>query len=181
MSPEPEIKRESSAVVYRNKWMTVREDRIVRADGSPGIYGVVEKSDFVVVAAVAEGQVWLVEQFRYPVGARYWELPQGSWEGREIESLELARAELREETGVVASSMLCAGRLFEAYGYATQTGYVYLATGLVQGECEREAEEAGMVARSFPIAEVEGMIAEGVIVDAMTVATFGLLRIKKLI
>jgi hypothetical protein len=36
-------------VVYENRWMKVREDAIRRQDGSIGIYGVVEKSDFVVI------------------------------------------------------------------------------------------------------------------------------------
>jgi ADP-ribose pyrophosphatase len=178
---KPEISTASSSIVYRNRWMTVREDRIIRADGSPGIYGVVEKSDFVVVAAVEEGRVHMVEQYRYPVGGRYWELPQGAHEGRATDPVELARAELREETGIVASSMVLVGSLFEAYGYATQIGHVFLATGLSRGECERDAEESDMVARSFAIAEVEGMIARGAIPDVMTVAAFGLLRIKRLL
>ena len=48
----PEIQTLSSSVVYQNRWMTVREDKIIRADGSSGIYGVVEKQDFAVIAAV---------------------------------------------------------------------------------------------------------------------------------
>jgi len=61
--------------------MRVREDAIRRRDGSSGIYGVVEKPDFVVIVPVDDdGRLHLVEQFRYPVKGRYWELPQGSWE-----------------------------------------------------------------------------------------------------
>jgi len=71
----------STRFVYENRWMRVREDTIRRRDGSTGIYGVVEKSDFVVIVPVEDdGQVHLVEQYRYPVKGRYWELPQGSWE-----------------------------------------------------------------------------------------------------
>jgi ADP-ribose pyrophosphatase len=181
MAIDAEIRRTASAVVYKNRWMTVREDAILRADGSPGVYGVVEKSDYAVIAAVESGRIHLVEQYRYPVGARFWELPQGAWEGSDIGPLELAAAELREETGLCAGSMLHAGRLFQAYGYATQAFDVFLATKLVQGSPERESEEAGMIARSFGIPEFEAMIAEGVIRDAATVAAFGLLRLKKLI
>jgi ADP-ribose pyrophosphatase len=181
MAADKEIRRASSAIVYKNRWMTVREDRIVRADGSPGIYGVVEKADFAVIAAVEKGRVHLVEQYRYPVGARYWELPQGSWEDSDIGPLDLAAAELREETGLIAGSMLHVGRLFAAYGYSTQSCDVFLASALVQGSPERESEEAGMIAESFSIADFEGMIAEGVIKDAATVAAYGLLRLKKLI
>ena len=69
----------SSRVVYRNPWMTVREDTVRRPDGSPGICGVVEKPDFAVVLPRWSGGFWLVEQYRYPVRRRAWEVPQGSW------------------------------------------------------------------------------------------------------
>jgi ADP-ribose pyrophosphatase len=176
-----EIHRTDSSVVYANRWMTVREDRIVRADGSPGLYGVVEKSDFAVIAAVDGCRVHLVEQYRYPVGARYWEFPQGAWEGKRVDPLALAAAELREETGLVAGRMIHAGRLFEAYGYATQACDIFLASDLVQGSPEREGEELGMVSRSFSVPELERMIIDGSIMDAATVAAFGLLRLKGLI
>ena len=55
--------------------MRVREDTIRRRDGSTGIYGVVAKPDFVVIVPVEDdGRVHLVEQYRYPVKGRYWEL-----------------------------------------------------------------------------------------------------------
>jgi ADP-ribose pyrophosphatase len=181
MSSSEEIRKTGSSVVYKNRWMTVREDDIVRADGASGIYGVVEKPDFAVVAAVEDGSVCLVEQHRYPVGARYWELPQGAKEGGGVDPLEVARAELKEETGLAAGSMRQVGSFYQAYGYSTQRCYVFLASDLSQGERELEPEELGMIARSFPIAEVERMIVEGVIADAATIAAFGLLRLKGLI
>jgi len=181
MSSREEILKTGSAVAYKNRWMTVREDEIVRADGARGIYGVVEKPDFAVVVAIEGSSVYLVEQYRYPVGARYWEFPQGAKEGGGVEPLALARAELKEETGLVAGSMRHVGSFFEAYGYATQRCDLFLATDLVQDECEREPEEVGMISKCFPIAEVERMIVEGVIVDAATIAAFGLLRLKGLL
>ena len=50
-----EIQTLDSKVVYQNRWMTVREDTIGRDDGYRGIYGVVDKPDFVVVIAI-EGE-----------------------------------------------------------------------------------------------------------------------------
>jgi ADP-ribose pyrophosphatase len=48
----PDIRTTATRVVYENRWMRVREDAIVRQDGSPGIYGVVEKADFAIIAPV---------------------------------------------------------------------------------------------------------------------------------
>jgi len=177
----PEITTKSSRIVYRNRWMTVREDEIVHASGVPGIYGVVEKADYAIVAAIEGSLIYLVEQYRYPVKGRYWELPQGSWEEREIEPLALAAAELREETGLLAASIQHIGHLFTASGYSTQGYNLYLATQLTQGEAEREPEEAGLIARAFEIEEVLRMVGEGIIKDASTVSALGLLKIKGLI
>ncbi len=72
---KPEIEMLKTCEVYRSRWMAVREDAIRRADGSEGIYSVVEKPDFVVIAVIEAGFVHLVEQYRYLVSGRYWELP----------------------------------------------------------------------------------------------------------
>lgn len=174
-----EIKTTASRVVYENRWMRVREDSIERQDGSPGIYGVVEKADFAVIVPLDNGLIHLVEQYRYPVQGRYWELPQGSWEDAPgTDPLALARAELREETGLTAETMLHVGHLFECYGYSTQGYDIYLAQGLQAGEAQRERTEQDMVSRAFPVEEVLAMITEGVIKDSATVAALGMLRLK---
>ena len=178
---EPEIETTGTRVVYKNRWMTVREDAIIRADGSTGIYGVVEKQDFAVIAAVRDRSIFLVEQYRYPVRQRFWELPQGSWEDRVVDPLTLARAELSEETGLTAGAMSHVAQLFLAYGHATQAYNLFFATDLQQGERRLDAEELGLVCKEFPIDAVEHMILDGTIKDATTVAAFGLLRLKGLL
>lgn len=178
------IRAIDSRIVYENRWMRVREDAIERPDGSQGIYGVVEKPDFVAIAAVdrALGLIHLVEQYRYPVAGRYWELPQGSWETRpDVPPEEVARAELSEETGIVARKMTRVGDLFLAYGYSSQRYHVFLAEELEQGATSLEAEEADLVSRAFPLADVDAMIANGIIRDATTVAALGLIRLKGLL
>ena len=178
---EREIQTTASTVVYKNRWMTVREDAIVRRDGSRGIFGVVEKRDFAVIVAVQDGQLWLVEQYRYPVGARFWELPQGSWEDSDVDPVALARAELKEETGLIAESIEHVGRLFLGYGYSTQAYNLFFATALQEGPAQLDAEEQGLISRAFDVAAVEEMIKNGTIKDATTVACFGFLRLKGLL
>lgn len=168
----------ASRVVYENRWMRVREDEIRRRDGSDGIYGVVEKTDFAVIVPVDGDSTYLVEQYRYPVKGRYWEFPQGSWEDAPgTDPLALACAELLEETGLVAQEMRHAGHLFECYGYSTQGYNVYLARNLKQGSARRERSEQDMICRPFRLFEVEAMIRQGAIKDAASVAAFGLLRL----
>jgi ADP-ribose pyrophosphatase len=177
-----EIETIGSRVVYQNRWMRVREDAIRRSDGREGVYGVIEKTDFVVIAPIENGIVHLVEQYRYPVQQRYWELPQGSWEDQPGTNPDvLARAELREETGLSAAVMTHVAYLHMAYGYSTQGYHIYLASGFTNGERDLDAEEAGLITRAFTLAEMEQMILDGTIKDATTIATMGLLKMKGLI
>ncbi len=67
-----------SKQVYANPWMAVREDAIRRADGSTGIYGVVDSPDIALIVPAAGDRLHLVEQYRYPVAGRRWEFPAGS-------------------------------------------------------------------------------------------------------
>ena len=152
---------------------------IERENGAKGVFGIVEKPDFAVIAAIKNGEVCLVEQHRYPVAARFWELPQGSWESSSISASDLAKAELREETGIVAGTIEHIGHLFLAYGYSTQGYDVFMASEFEHSSQDLDTEEHGLVAKFFSISDVEAMIVGGKIKDATTVAAFGLLKLRK--
>ncbi len=74
-----EIEQIDTRVVYKNRWMTVREERVRRPDGSDGLFGIVDKPDYSLIVPFDGQKFHLVEQYRYPVAGRYWEFPQGSW------------------------------------------------------------------------------------------------------
>ncbi|EOD79489.1 ADP-ribose pyrophosphatase [Grimontia indica] len=176
------IKQLDTKVVYQNKWMTVREDKILRPSGAEGIYGVVDKPDCAVIMAIDNGQVHLVQQFRYTVQQRCWELPQGAWESRpDADHLELAKGELREETGLDAKEMVYVGAHYIAYGFLNQTCHIYLATQLTDVGKSLDVEEEDLISRPFPIEEFERMMMEGEIKDNVTVAAYGLAKLKKLV
>lgn len=176
------IKTISSREVYRNQWTRVREDVIERSNGQRGIYGVIDKDPACIVIPLertADGEfVYLVEQFRYTVGGRFAEFPQGAWEGAEdVAPEELARGELKEETGLAAGKMTYLSTLQIAYGVMNQKHHVFLAEGLVRGEAMPDAEEHDLVVRRVTVAELEEMIVDGTIVDNCSVAAWGLYRL----
>jgi len=174
-----EIKILSSKTVYENKWMRVREDKIQRASGAEGIFGVVEKPDFVVIIPITDGHIHLVEQYRYPVQGRYWELPQGSWEDNpDADHALIAAGELREETGLVAGHMQYVGHQYLAYGYSSQGYHIYLAMDLQQQNNSLDHEEEGLITKQFSLAQFEEMIISGVIKDATSVNAYSLARLK---
>ncbi|MGA3011661.1 MAG: NUDIX hydrolase [Terracidiphilus sp.] len=169
----------SSREVYRNHWMRVREDEILRSNGVRGVYGVVEKDDSAIILPIDKGRVWLVEQFRYTIQERALELPQGGWEMEVEHPEELARGELKEETGLEAAEMTRLGTLWIAYGYTRQKQHVFLATGLTETGREPDAEEHDMVVSSFSIEEFEEMMRNGEIRDDCTLAAWGLYLLWK--
>jgi len=163
----------SSRVVYENRWMRVVEDRGVLPDGSPGLYGWVAKPPSALIVPVSDAGVWLVEQFRHPVGERFWEFPQGAVEDGVLDPETLARTELAEETGLRAAAMEPLGRLHFAYGLTDQHVDVWRATGLEPGPPALEPTEQDLIARRFPHAEVERMIGTE-IRDAASIAAWHL-------
>lgn len=155
--------------------MRVHEDRLERSDGSPGLYGWIEKGPAAIIVPIEDGHVWLIEQHRHPVGRRFWEFPQGGWEDDPDASPEdLARGELAEETGLRAASLERLGRLYYAYGITDQAVDVWRATGLEPGAQALEATEHGLVVRRFELDEVDRMVRENVICDAASVAAWHL-------
>src|SRR6266511_1840315 len=127
----PVIQQLATRTVYRNPWMTVREDQIRRPDGSHGVYGVLDKPDFALVIPADRGG--------------FWEFPQGHFpQGQDGDPAELARSELEEETGLRAGRLEHLARLHVAYGMSSQGCNVFLATALEHGPARREQEEQDM-------------------------------------
>ena len=160
--------------IYRNQWLRLREDKILRSNGKEGIYSVVDKDDCAIILPIENGSVWLVEQFRYAIQERALELPQGGWEMEIEDPEELARGELQEETGLHAREMTYLGFLWIAYGFARQKQHVFLATGLTMKERNPDDEEHDIVIHTRTLAEFEQMLFDGTIRDACTLAAWGL-------
>lgn len=184
MNPEdgsqaPPIVTLASREVYRNHWMRVREDEILRSNGEKGIYGVVEKDDAAIIIPIEDDHVWLIEQFRYTIQQQAFELPQGGWEREIGDPEELARGELKEEAGLEAAQMTCLGANWIAYGFTRQRQHVFLATGLKPTQKMPDAEEHDLKVHRVRVAEFERMMLEGEIRDVCTQSAWALYLLWK--
>jgi 8-oxo-dGTP pyrophosphatase MutT (NUDIX family) len=154
--------------------MRVREDHILRSNGQPGIYGVIEKDDAAIIIPIDGERIWLVEQFRYTIQKRVWELPQGGWEMDIDDPEELARGELGEELGLHAEEMIYLGATWIAYGFNRQKQHVFIAKGLTPVEKDPDPEEHDLMMKSVPVSEFERMMLDGEVRDDCTLAAWAL-------
>jgi ADP-ribose pyrophosphatase len=175
--PTPSIRTLSSREVYRNRWMRVREDQIERSNGAHGIYGVVDKDPCAVIIPLDGDSLYLVEQFRYTVQHQCIEFPQGGWEQANVDIEELARGELREETGFTARTIVYLGPMYVAYGFANQVQHAFLATGLQPGATDFDPEEHDLRLHRITIQRFEQMLLAGDIRDCCTLAAWGLYKV----
>ncbi len=169
----------ASAVQYQNPWISVREDQVLNPAGGPGIYGVVSMKNKAIgiIPVDAEGNTWLVGQYRYPLNEYSWEIPMGGGPV-ELDVLESAQRELREETGLLAARWTRIARLHTSNSVTDEEGFVYLAEELTLGETEPEETE-DLRLWKLPLAEAVRMAMDDRITDGISVA--GLLKAERIL
>ena len=158
-----------SREVYVNPWIRVREDQVIRPDGKPGIYGVVEFPTYALgaVPLTDDGDTFLVGQYRYTLDAYSWEIPEGGGDKR-LSMLESIRRELVEETGITADEWIDLGPLHTSNSVTDELGRVYLARGLRFGEARPDGDEV-LRLRRLPLEEAYRMCMDGRITDAVSI------------
>jgi 8-oxo-dGTP pyrophosphatase MutT (NUDIX family) len=172
-TPSPWTRR-SRSLAYENAWIQVFHDDVLRPDGGPGVYGVVHPRTHAVgvVAIDDRDRVLLVGQYRYTLDRYSWEIPEGGVP-LEMDPLEGARRELAEETGYRAETWRELMRFSLANSTSDETGAIYLATGLTEGEPDPDDTEELSV-RWMPFDEAIEAVRSGELHDGVT--QLGLLR-----
>lgn len=126
---------------YKNPWMKVREDKVIRPDGKEGIWGIVEMLDGVCILPIDnDGYVYLISQFRYTLEKNSIEAAGGSLnEGEKI--LETAKRELKEEAGIMADEWIYLGTIYPFTTAIKSSATLYLARKLQFVESAPEGAE----------------------------------------
>lgn len=159
----------SQAEKYDNKWINVTEYQVINPGGGRGIYGKVHfKNRAVGVVPVdAQGNTWLVGQYRFTLGAYSWEIPEGGAPADE-DLLTCAKRELQEETGLTAERWTLLTTLHTSNSVTDEQGWVFLAEGLSEGPSTPEESEADIRVVKLSLAEAVEMVLSGKITDCMS-------------
>lgn len=168
----------SSRQIYDNPWINVRHEEVIKPNGESGIYGV---AHFKYLAAAIvpldeNGNIWLVGQFRYTLNEYSWEIPMGGGDLRS-DSLEAAKRELREETGLSAIKWTYLGRLHTSNSVTDEVGHMYLAEDLTQGEAEPDDTEI-LQLKKVTLKDAVSMVMNGEITDSLSIAA--ILKVARL-
>lgn len=160
----------SSRAVYQNRWLRVREDEVVRPDGGPGIYGVVEIRPSVGVLAInGKDEVAIAGQWRYALGRYSYEIVRGGSEEGERDLLAVAQRELREEAGYEAREWALLGSVDVCNGVTTDVQHLFVAHELTfVGTNQDPFEEIHTEWR--PFREAIRMVLDGEITEVCSVA-----------
>jgi 8-oxo-dGTP pyrophosphatase MutT (NUDIX family) len=172
-------KQISSKEIYQNPWIEVYEDQVINPRGGKGIYGKVlfKNKAIGIIPIDSHGNTWLVGQYRYTLNEYSWEIPMGGGD-RNHDPLDSARRELKEETGLIASTWTKIMRIHTSNSVTDEEGFIYLAQDLEEGETEFDETEV-LEIRKLPFAEALKMVMEGNITDAISVA--GILKAARLL
>jgi ADP-ribose pyrophosphatase YjhB (NUDIX family) len=158
----------STREAYDNNWINVREDVVVRPDGEQGIYGVVHFKNIAIgVLAIEEDSLYLVGQYRYPLGKYSWEIPEGGCAEGE-DPLAAAQRELEEETGLRARHWEKLGEAYLSNSVTDEYALWYAATNLTQGAHKPEGTER-LTVRRIATREALRMAVSGEMTDALSI------------
>ena len=156
--------------VYENNWIGLTEHQVINPSGGKGIYGEVHFKNYAIGVLPLDKDLntWLVGQYRFPLKAYSWEIPEGGGPLDE-EPLDSAMRELKEETGLIAKEWMEIQRMHLSNSVSNELAILYIARNLTQGESSPEETEDLQI-KKLPFQEAYEMVLSGEITDSMSVA-----------
>ncbi len=155
---------------YSTPWISVSHHEVIDPGGTDGIYGVVHFKNIAVGVVPLDDDLdtWIVGQYRYPINAYSWEIPEGGGK-RDRPALDSAQRELREETGIEAGRWTEVLRMDLSNSASDEEAIIYVAQGLSFHEAQPDHNEE-LALRKLPFAELFAMVMRGELRDSLTVA-----------
>ena len=156
--------------IYDNNWIGLTEYQVINPSGGKGIYGKVHFKNFAIGVIPLDEQynTWLVGQYRFPLDAYSWEIPEGGGQ-LGADPLIGAKQELLEETGLIAKEWIEIQRMHLSNSVSDEFAVIYIAKGLTMTEAAPEETEQ-LAIKKLPFEEAYQMVMNGTITDSMSIA-----------
>jgi 8-oxo-dGTP pyrophosphatase MutT (NUDIX family) len=170
-------KQKSSKRIYDNPWLRLDEEDVINPAGGISHYGRIHFKNLAIgiIPLDEHNNTWLVGQYRHVPDVYSWEIPMGGGP-LDIDPLESAKRELKEETGLSADYWEELMHLHTSNSVTDERGIVYVARGLSAGDTEfGETEDLQII--KLPLEEAVARVMSGEISDAISVA--GLLALTQ--
>ena len=160
-----------STSVYDNSWISLTEYSVRNPNNGIGIYGKVHFKNVAIGILVLDDNynTWLVGQYRFPIDKYSWEIPEGGGI-LDVEPIESAKRELKEETGIVAKTWTTILEMDLSNSVSDEGSISFVAKDITFGDSEPEETEQLQV-KKIHFDDVYQMVMNGEIRDSITVAT----------
>lgn len=159
----------SSKIGYKNPRFSIREDQVIRPDGTDGIYYVMDRPSVVVIVPMTKkGEIYFIQINRYTTKETRWELPAGSSDNQN--ELLAAKRELEEETGLISNNWLSLGTIEVAPGMTGQLEHVFVARDVRLTKKNKQEEENINDMQKFHYETILKMIKKGEIANGPTIS-----------
>lgn len=169
------ISRES---LYSGRILDLQIDHVKFPSGSEKIREVVKhKSAAAILPVDADGNIYLVQQYRHAVDEDLYEIPAGIIEPGE-DPLETAVRELQEEIGYRPGKIEIIFDCYTSPGYSTERIFFYYATDLIPSKLLEDDDEYLQVFVFSP-EDIISMINSGEICDGKTIMAYYWYAAKK--
>jgi 8-oxo-dGTP pyrophosphatase MutT (NUDIX family) len=166
--------------IYDSPWIRVREDRFRHRKGAEGRYAVCgfRRTACGVLALDDQDRVVLVGQWRYPLEAYSWEIPEGGGEVTES-PFETIRRELAEEAGLAARMWEPLAFFHPSNSSTEEEAFLFLATELSPVEGHHAEDDEELLLRREPLRDCLHRVLTGEITDGLTVVALLALQARR--
>lgn len=176
---EGKWKIKSSREIYDNPWIQLKEFQVKDPIGNDTIYSVLNMKSIAVgiIPLDEDYNTWIVGQYRFPLKEYCWEIVEGGG-AKDRPTLESAKRELSEETGIQAKKWTEFLHIFTSNSATSEEAVVYVAKDL-EFEAAHPDDDEDLKVIKLPFEELFERTMNGEITDAISVAA--IFKLKTLI